>query len=105
MELDFSRYHPLDHWPGTQRCRQHYGGWRHHLSLAWTYHRRDQVIGWFARWTTCLYGRHGWQVWRRVERPDPGGPLIPKERGEPSDYTGMCRYCHLRRTATEDEWW
>lgn len=102
MELDFSRYHPLDHWPGTRRCREHYGGWRNHLSMAWEYRRRDQVIGWFARWTRCLTGRHSWQVWRRF-----GGieEFRSKNLGAPGDYKAWCRYCHKRRTATEDEWW
>lgn len=102
MRLDFSQWHPLDHWPGTRRCRQHYGGWRHHLKIAWDYRRRDQVYGWFARWTTCLLDRHKWSVWRRVREPGPR--IIPRETGAPGDYTAMCRYCHRTRTATEDEW-
>lgn len=103
MRLDFSQYHPLDHWPGTRRCRQHYGGWRGHLSMAWEYRRRDQVVGLFARWTTCLMGRHSWRVWRFVRGIDElrsGG-----KAGAPGDYMPECRYCHKRRTATEDEWW
>lgn len=103
MKLDFSQWHPLDHWPGTRRCREHYGGWRRHLTIAWEFHRRDQVVGWFARWTTCLMGRHSWQVWRVVRRIDEfrqAGKV-----GAPGDYKPVCRYCHRRRTATEDEWW
>lgn len=104
MKFDFSQYHPLDHWPGTSRCRQHYGGWRNHLVIAWDFHRREQVYGWFARWTTCPLGRHKWRVWRAVHRPDGEGPLVPREIGAPGDYTAVCAYCHRRRTATEDEW-
>lgn len=108
MRLDFSQWHPLDHWPGTKRCREHYGGWRHHLVTAWLYHRRDQVIGWFARPTICWAGRHGrpWVIARVVhKRAGDDGPLIPREQGAPGDYRAMCRYCHKMRTATEDEWW
>lgn len=101
-EFDFSMYHPLDHWPFTARCREHYGGGRHHLRIAWAFRRRDQVYGWGLRWTTCLIGRHRWDVWRRGGGglPRTGGPL-----GQPSDYRAHCRYCPASRTATEDEWW
>lgn len=35
--LDFSQFHPLDHRPGDQRCRQLPGSWRNHLALAWRF--------------------------------------------------------------------
>lgn len=102
MKFDFSQFHPLDHWPGTSRCREHYGGWRRHLVIAWQWHRRDQVVGWFARWTTCLADRHKWAVFRLVRKPGPR--ILPREIGAPGDYTALCRYCGRTRTATEDEW-
>lgn len=103
MNLDFSQWHPLDHWPGTRRCRQHYGGWRRHLHVAWMMGRRDQVVGWFARPTTCVVGRHSWNVFRFVREPGLLRTLTTK-LGAPDDYTAVCRYCHRRRTATEEEW-
>lgn len=108
MNFDFSQWHPLDHWPGSARCRQHFGSWQHHLVIAWEYRRRDQVVGWFARWTTCLLGRHHWWIARIVhkrEASDEGLFLPPKERGAPGDYRAVCSFCGKVRTATEDEWW
>ena len=103
-ELDFSQFHPLDHWPYTERCRAHYGGGRHHLRIAWDFRRREQVVGYFARWTTCVVGRHRWRVWKRTMRLDDIGGRN-RVLGAPGDYRAMCAYCHTDRTATEDEWW
>lgn len=103
-ELDFSQYHPLDHWPFSARCRDHYGGGRHHLRIAWRFRRRDEVVGVFARVSTCVIGRHKWQVWRRSNRPL-GEVLGSRVIGKPGDYMAACAYCHTTRTATEDEWW
>ncbi len=63
MKFDFSKYHPLDHRPGTARCRAHYGSWRYHLRLAWVMGRRDQVLRPFRRVLFCPWGRHRWRVW------------------------------------------
>lgn len=104
MRLDFSQYHPLDHWPWSPRCHTFYGGGRHHLIIAWQYRRRDEVIGVFARWTTCFIGHHKWQVWRRGRGPI-GAALGSRMIGKPGDYIAACAYCHKTRTATEDEWW
>jgi hypothetical protein len=37
MKLDFSEFHPLDHWAGDDRCRSMPGGFRRHLDLWWRY--------------------------------------------------------------------
>lgn len=66
MKLDFSEFHPTgDHWPYGRYCRGLPGGGRRHLRLAWDFHRREQVIGWWRRPLFCTWGRHRWQVWQR----------------------------------------
>jgi hypothetical protein len=56
--LDFSVFHPLDHWVGSAYCRSFYGGFRRHLSLWWDYQaellRPSNAIARIA----CLIGRH-----------------------------------------------
>lgn len=58
--LDFSQFHPLDHWPGDQRCRTLPGGLRNHLALAWHYKWSSSL----AVATLCRIGLHrpaqGW---------------------------------------------
>lgn len=63
MKLDFSQFHPLDHWPGTKRCRSFYGGTRKHLSMTWEYRRRDQVLHPLYSVLLCPLGIHAEQVW------------------------------------------
>ena len=64
MELDFSQFHPLDHWPGTRDCRSLYGGTRNHLKMTWDYRRKPELMA----YTFCLVGWHRWRgVWRRRE--------------------------------------
>jgi hypothetical protein len=70
--LDFSEFHPLDHWPAGPRCGSLPGGWRNHLSLAWTYRWSPQL----AAETLCRIGRHRWcQGWHY---------------GEPGTWCGNC---------------
>jgi hypothetical protein len=60
--LDFSQFHPLDHWPGSAYCRGLYGSWRNHLKMAWGYRWRPQL----RSWTLCRIGRHDiTTAWRR----------------------------------------
>jgi hypothetical protein len=62
LQLDFSQFHPLDHFPGTRRCRSLPGGTLNHLVMDWQYRRQDQL----RALTLCKIGRHGyggvWQV-------------------------------------------
>jgi hypothetical protein len=61
-KLDFSEFHPLDHWPGSAYCRSLPGGTRNHLDMAWHYKWR----GILAAETLCRIGRHEMTtVWRR----------------------------------------
>lgn len=90
IKIDFSQFHPLDHWPGTRRCGQFYGGWRRHLRIAWEYHRREQVVN--AALTpyqriACRLGRHHTHSWHTPDR----GFLV------------MCTHCPHRRPARPDE--
>lgn len=62
MRLDFSRFHPLDHWPGTRRCWTLPGGIRQHLQVAWMLGRRDQVMKPVYRLFLCPLGRHDVRV-------------------------------------------
>lgn len=53
-ELDFSEYHPLDHYPATRYCRLLPGGTRRHLEYMWDFKwRRD-----LHRAFVCPWGRH-----------------------------------------------
>jgi hypothetical protein len=58
---DLSRYHPLDHWPLTRRCADHYGGAVNHLQLWWA----QRATPLLRMNTLCLVGRHHWvEGWR-----------------------------------------
>ena len=57
-KLDFSVFHPLDHWVGSAYCRTFYGGGRRHLSLWWDYQAELlRPTNALAR-AGCLFGRH-----------------------------------------------
>jgi len=71
VRLDFSEFHPLDHWPWSRRCLSLPGGAGRHLRLTWEYRRGPELR---AR-TVCLVGIH---------RPRPywrgrGGPFDPDQ--------------------------
>jgi len=77
-KVDFSQFHPLDHWPGTARCRGFYGGTRNHLSMAWDFKWRAEI----KHHTKCRLGLHEVvQAWRM-------GP-------NPATFT-VCRNCSKR---------
>lgn len=63
MKIDFSEFHPLDHWPLTRRCRGLPGGTRNHLHLTWVYRRREQALHPLYKLVLCPLGRHHVQVW------------------------------------------
>ena len=91
MTLDFSEFHPLDHWPFSQRCKEFYGGGFHHLSIAWHYHRKEQ-IGYYLKRPfykiLCKFGKHDTKCWHisSINR-----------------YQIMCRFCDFKRGARDDE--
>jgi len=69
---DLSRYHPLDHWPLTRRCADHYGGAVNHLQLWWA----QRATPLLRMNTLCLVGRHHWvEGWRG---PGPAAELDPQ---------------------------
>lgn len=52
-KLDFSEFHPLDHWCFTRDCAGWHGGWINHIKLWWEYQAPDPV----GR-LMCLAGFH-----------------------------------------------
>src|SRR3954462_6878425 len=87
--LDFSKFHALDHWPFTPYCyEQPYGGGWYHMLLAWQYRRRDQLVGVFYRLLACPFGRHDMRTWW----PADDRPAYAK-----------CEFCRLQRPPTEEE--
>ncbi len=89
MKLDFSQFHPLDHWPGSAYCRSLPGGTRQHLHLAWVFRRREQVLAPVYKLLLCHIGRHAEQVW--YQRQEDGTQKVM-----PS-----CRYCSWTRLPSE----
>ena len=55
-KLDFSQWHPLDHYPLSKRCREHYGGLRNHMKLLWDF--KWDVPSKVKKVTHCFWGRH-----------------------------------------------
>lgn len=84
-KLDFSQFHPLDHWPLSKRCREHYGGFRNHVKLVWCY--KWNIEGWIKEHIThCPWGRHCYRPWFRAAGGIPGGEM---------KYAGRtCIWCH-----------
>ncbi len=91
-KLNFDQFHPLDHRPGDARCRAHFGGWKHHLRLAWDYHRKDQVLRPLRRSLFCKLRQHRWEVWYSNNRD-----------GQPSKVHPVCKDCQATRLPSEHE--
>lgn len=88
-ELDFSQFHPLDHWPSSPRCWGLYGSPWNHIVMTWQFRRREQVVGFFRRLIgSCRRGRHAYRIWytQAADR-----------------YTAQCVYCSNQRPATQAE--
>jgi hypothetical protein len=96
-KIDFSEFHPLDHWPWQRRCwsRQPQGSYSapfkggpwHHLKLTWQQYRRHQLarLLWW-RWIQkyrCPRGVHRTVIWYHV------GPTY-------SGFIRTCNYCPHR---------
>lgn len=87
-KLDFSQFHPLDHWPFEVRCYRFYGGPWHHLKIAWQLRRREELIHWFWKHLRlCRPLGHQWNV------------FYMRGRG----YWASCLPCGADRDATPEE--
>lgn len=62
LNLDYSVFHPLDHPPGTYRCRSLHGGIWNHIRLAWEYRYKDRLLA-PLYWVSCHLGRHDFHLW------------------------------------------
>lgn len=56
--IDYSKFHPIDHWIWDRCCREYYGGWRTHLTYAWELRRKDELLRPWRRVFCCPFGRH-----------------------------------------------
>jgi hypothetical protein len=95
VRYDFSKFHPIDHYPWQPRCRRFYGGWRRHLVIAWMITYRQRCRSFLLKpWYTgvlCRMGRHSQYT---------GHVSSGRRHGF---YVG-CDFCDWTRSATEDEW-
>jgi hypothetical protein len=79
-KLDFSMWHPLDHYPLSKRCREHYGGFHNHMNLLWKY--KWDVPATIKKITHCVWGKH---------HP---GPWWKANAAKELIYAGqICRWC------------
>lgn len=107
-KLDFSHFHPLDHWPWQSRCwsrkvQPSYsvpfkGGPWHHVKLAWRYKWRDRALGPWFRQVLCRRGQHSWTMF----------DVSPRSRMRKAH----CPHCFESRRMTPEEleqhpvvWW
>lgn len=73
-KIDFSRFHPIDHYPWTARCRSLYGGGFYHVRIWWGHIGRQYL----RAWTVCRLGRHQpVRAWRE----------------DPKKFSVVCRNC------------
>lgn len=94
-KLDFSQFHPLDHWPWQRRCwsrkvqygweTQFYGGPIHHMKLAWEFKWREQVL--YRPLHT--FGIHRFVTWH----------------SDAKGYQTICEFCSVERPTRKDEEW
>lgn len=89
MEIDFSEFHPLDHWPGTRYCRSLPGGTKRHLNYAWHERRKDQILKPWYRIFHCTFGDHKFLIWYHRNKED---KIV---------ITPMCKYCPATRLPSE----
>jgi hypothetical protein len=67
-KLNFSQFHPLDHYPFEKRCWEFYGGPVTHIQYGWQFKWKSDI----RAHTRCRIGWHKWTTWRR--RVHPGVP-------------------------------
>lgn len=92
MKIDFSVFHPIDHWIWEKRCREFHGGWWTHLAYSWEYRRKEEVLWWPRRLLLCPFGRHRFTVSSRQD-----------EQGDVWVHAS-CNECHLGRAVTDEEY-
>lgn len=56
-ELDFSQFHPMDHYLWERRCREHFGGPVNHVKLWWAYKCEYKPSDLWHK-VMCRTGRH-----------------------------------------------
>lgn len=93
-EIDFSQFHPLDHWPGSPYCRSLPGGFKNHMEL-YVDLKLAEDFRWI-RWPLCLIGKHKFFVWYSTPKVE----LLerPKLVVRPT-----CSCCGKTREPTEEE--
>ena len=64
-KLDFSQFHPIDHYWFEPRCKELYGKRRIHFKYAWEFIHLPRL----KSWTLCKVGRHNYVQWWRHEQP------------------------------------
>lgn len=63
-KLDFSQFHPLDHYLWEPYCRELYGGPLNHAQLWWEY----KATHWLHEKTLCRIGLHTYtETWKREQ--------------------------------------
>lgn len=87
ISVDFGQYHPLEHWPGTARCRALPGGVRRHLYVAWYFKHRPRIVAPIRRVIYCSRGQHTWMV---------GGTRQGK-------VFSFCSFCRAKRLPSEHD--
>lgn len=84
-QLDFTQFHPLDHWVGTRLCRSYHGGAIQHLRLKWWYQWSEPLLWLPHRMFMCPFGRHEILI------------------GGRETYSAYCQFCRFERPATVEE--
>lgn len=84
-QLDFSEFHPLDHYIWEPRCRDHFGGPKRHIQLWWWYKFEYTPEKVWHRWVLCRLDRH--QSSKGWGRKDPDSEWVS---------TVNCRWCWLK---------
>jgi hypothetical protein len=91
VRIDFSEFHPLDHFPGDARCRSLPGGMARHFYLAWQYQWKE-TLGYWILWPfftiSCRFGWHRLHTW---------------SWSNPRQFKTFCQYCDYSRKATPEE--
>jgi hypothetical protein len=96
--LDFSIFHPQDHWPLDPRCRRLPGGIERHLHDWYTY-RWDWHLNEIAGRLRChLLRRHDWRDSWHAHRATAAQRAGAEHR--PMFYNGQdCRWCERTNSA------